>query len=103
MALFMGSHKWRLASSGPAGKTRSTLVRQRPVKHNVKTGVTSPHVCLVLLDKTNHGGKKTQTSPWILSKLKDVTCQSEPLWSPGRRKESAESKEEENITEARMG
>lgn len=38
---------------------------------------------------------------WLL--LLDVICQSEPLRSPGRRKESTESKEEENVSEARMG
>lgn len=38
---------------------------------------------------------------WLL--LLDVTCQSEPLRSSGRRKESAEGEEEENICEARMG
>lgn len=38
---------------------------------------------------------------WFL--LLDVTCQSEPLWSPGRRKESTEGKEEKNVGEARMG
>ena len=37
---------------------------------------------------------------WLL--LLDVLCPSEPLWSPWRRKENTESKEED-ICEARMG